>query len=254
MSPYSAHHPSERREPERSEAEPNPRRRNSLQHGCFYSRRIVRQTRAEFRPSNPEGSRGFESVPLRTRVSDAEKIAVCVAKCLRARRFLSPKSRREMSIDDDVGPFGKILSVSIFWRGLWKFHHKTKVSRESAEFSKQKHFALSIGPGPRRRVNRAPRANFDRFSGESEKSPTRWSDRDSNPRDPSGFEGRNSTRVWRAIQPRIKASVLERICFALDSAVMSRASLNLTAAAAVRIPTQPPQLRQASKRLLAMRA
>ena len=36
--------------------------------------------------------------------------------------------------------------------------------------------------------------------------------------------------------------------------VMSRASLNLTAAAAVGIATQPPQLRQASKRLLAMRA
>jgi hypothetical protein len=53
-----------------------------------------------------------------------------------------------MSIHDDVGPFGKILSVSIFWRGLWKFHHKTKVPRESAEFSKQKHFALSIGNSP----------------------------------------------------------------------------------------------------------
>ncbi len=93
-------------------------------------------------------SRGFESHPLRTRVSEAEKIAVCVAKCPRARRFLRPKSRREMSIDDDLGPFGKILSVSIFWRGLWKFHHKTKVLRESAEFSKQKHFALSIGNSP----------------------------------------------------------------------------------------------------------
>src|ERR1019366_7939600 len=33
-----------------------------------YSRRIVRQTRAEFRPSNPEGSRGFESAPLRQTV------------------------------------------------------------------------------------------------------------------------------------------------------------------------------------------
>jgi len=53
-----------------------------------------------------------------------------------------------MSIHDDVGPFGKIFSVSIFWRGLWKFHHKTKVLRESAEFSKQKHFALSIGNSP----------------------------------------------------------------------------------------------------------
>jgi hypothetical protein len=53
-----------------------------------------------------------------------------------------------MSIDYDVGPFGKILSVSNFRRGLWKFHHKTKVPRESAEFSKQKHFALSIGNSP----------------------------------------------------------------------------------------------------------
>jgi hypothetical protein len=42
--------PGERREPERSEAEPNPRRTNSLQHGCFYSGGMVRQTRAEFRP------------------------------------------------------------------------------------------------------------------------------------------------------------------------------------------------------------
>src|ERR1019366_7979599 len=39
-----------------------------------------------------------------------------------------------------------------------------------------------------------------------------WRGADSNSRDPSGLEGRNSTRVWRAIQPRIKASVLERIC------------------------------------------
>src|SRR5208337_3089059 len=92
--------------------------------------------------------RGFESHPLRTRVSEAEKIALCVAKSPRARRFLSSKSRRERSIQDDVGPFGKILSVSIFWRGLWKFHHKTKVPRESAEFSRQKHFALSIGNSP----------------------------------------------------------------------------------------------------------
>src|SRR5271170_2313986 len=41
------------------------RRKNSLQQGCCYSGRIVRQTRVEFRPLNPEGSRGFESAPLR---------------------------------------------------------------------------------------------------------------------------------------------------------------------------------------------
>ena len=50
-----------RRGPERAETKPNPRRTNSLQHGCFYSGRIVRQTRTEFLLSGPEGSRGFES-------------------------------------------------------------------------------------------------------------------------------------------------------------------------------------------------
>ena len=35
------------------EAEPNPGRTNSLQHGCFYSGRIVRQYRAEFHPGKP---------------------------------------------------------------------------------------------------------------------------------------------------------------------------------------------------------
>src|ERR1035437_10668583 len=37
---------------------------DSLRRGSFCSGRIVRQTRVEFRPSNPEGSRGFESAPL----------------------------------------------------------------------------------------------------------------------------------------------------------------------------------------------
>jgi hypothetical protein len=49
-------------------AEPNRRRTNSLQHGCFCLGRIKRQPRVEFRPSNPEGSRGFESTPLRQAV------------------------------------------------------------------------------------------------------------------------------------------------------------------------------------------
>jgi hypothetical protein len=38
---------------------------DSLRRGSFCSARIVRQTRVESRPSNPEGSRGFESAPLR---------------------------------------------------------------------------------------------------------------------------------------------------------------------------------------------
>src|ERR1039458_7985695 len=95
MSPYSAHHPSERREPERSEAEPNPRRRNSLQHGCFYSRRIVRQTRAEFRPSNPEGSRGFESAPLRHTVWHVSLLFGEAMKSARGARFMRGGGTRE---------------------------------------------------------------------------------------------------------------------------------------------------------------
>jgi len=42
---------------------------DSLRRGSFCSGRIVRQTRVEFRPSNPEGSRGFESAPLRQPVT-----------------------------------------------------------------------------------------------------------------------------------------------------------------------------------------
>ncbi len=55
----------ERREPESSEEEPNPRRTYSLQHGCFYSGRIVRQARGEFRPHKSSRYRGFESPSLR---------------------------------------------------------------------------------------------------------------------------------------------------------------------------------------------
>ena len=41
--------------------EPNPWRTNSPQHGCLFSSRLVRQTRAESRLSNAEGSREFKS-------------------------------------------------------------------------------------------------------------------------------------------------------------------------------------------------
>src|ERR1017187_9521287 len=42
-----------------------PGEQNPLQHGYFFRGRIVRQTRAEFRSTNPEGSRGFKSPSLR---------------------------------------------------------------------------------------------------------------------------------------------------------------------------------------------
>ena len=56
--------------------------------------------------------------------------------------------RSEMSIDDDVGPFGKILSVSIFRRGLWKFHHKTKVPRESPSSRSRNILRFQSGTSP----------------------------------------------------------------------------------------------------------
>jgi hypothetical protein len=56
---------------------------------------------------------------IRTRVSEAEKMALSVAKSPRARRFLSSKSRRERSIGESARRFGEIVSVSIFRRGLW---------------------------------------------------------------------------------------------------------------------------------------
>src|ERR1035437_4088757 len=70
-------------------------------------------------------------------------------------------------------------------------------------------FAVSYGrwpsPGPPTRVNRAPRADFIASLKSSETCQTDWRrGADSNPRDPSGFEGRNSTRVWRTIRPEQK--------------------------------------------------
>jgi hypothetical protein len=49
------------------------------------------------------------------------------------------------------------------------------------------------------------RALFGDSSGEYREIRTVWRrGADSNPRDPSGFEGRNSTRVWRTIRPEQK--------------------------------------------------
>ena len=59
--PDSEHQPGERREPERSEAGPNPGRTNSLQHGCSYSGRLVSQIRPESRLPKAEGPRQFKS-------------------------------------------------------------------------------------------------------------------------------------------------------------------------------------------------
>ena len=47
-----------RRELERAEAEPNPGRTNSLQHGCRYLGAIVRQTRANSAQISPSGTGG----------------------------------------------------------------------------------------------------------------------------------------------------------------------------------------------------
>jgi hypothetical protein len=63
--PNFAHRRGELREPERPELAPNPRRTNSLEQRCFFSGRIERQTRTQFRPWKPKGSRRFESTPLR---------------------------------------------------------------------------------------------------------------------------------------------------------------------------------------------
>jgi hypothetical protein len=74
--------------------EPNPRRTNSLRHGSFCSGRIVRQTRVEFRPSNPEGSRGFESAPLQQAVAAKRVISEggCTRRC--STRGLSDEMKR----------------------------------------------------------------------------------------------------------------------------------------------------------------
>ena len=70
-------------------------------------------------PPKTKAPREFELTALRTRVSEAEKIALSVVKSPRSRRFLRSKSPREKSIGEDVRRFGEILSVSIFRRGLW---------------------------------------------------------------------------------------------------------------------------------------
>jgi hypothetical protein len=72
----SAFNLGERSEPERAEAEPNPRRTNSLPHGCFLSGQIVGQPRAEFRPEKPLRHREFESTPLRQRVFSSRDAAI----------------------------------------------------------------------------------------------------------------------------------------------------------------------------------
>jgi hypothetical protein len=54
---------------------------------------------------------------------------------------------------------------------------------------------------------------FGHLNGVSPEIKTQWrSEGDSSPRDSSGFEGRNSARVWRLNSGRKKASALERTC------------------------------------------
>ena len=55
------------------------------------------------------------------------------------------------------------------------------------------------------KMNYVDLANYDRMNVYEGHQAHRWRrGADSNPRDPSGFEGRNSTRVWRTIRPEQK--------------------------------------------------
>src|ERR1700686_5328228 len=56
---------------------------------------------------------------LRTRIFYTEKFALTPAICPHVRRFVSPESRRKMPVGDVARRFSRILSVSIFRRGLW---------------------------------------------------------------------------------------------------------------------------------------
>ena len=70
---------------------------DSLRRGSFCSGRIVRQTRVEFRPSNPEGSRGFESLPLRHPVFDFHVLCGKIGNMAHVRGLCSTKGHRRSS-------------------------------------------------------------------------------------------------------------------------------------------------------------
>ena len=120
----SSHRPGERSEPERAETEPNPRRTNSLQHRCFYSGRIVRQTRVEFRPLNPEGSRELESAPLRQAVPISRYSPLESPNSARQRLISNVNGSGENHIPANDARFASKVSVGKFGATVWAGRRK----------------------------------------------------------------------------------------------------------------------------------
>ena len=116
-----------RRGPERAETKPNPRRTNSLQHGCFYSGRIVRQTRTEFLLSGPEGSRGFESAPLRDPVLVSGDSPLKLLNSPRQRRHLQMCGSGENHLQLGHAQFAAKISVGKFGATVWELRRRTTI-------------------------------------------------------------------------------------------------------------------------------
>jgi hypothetical protein len=113
-----------RRGPERAETKPNPRRTNSLQHGCFYSGRIVRQTRTEFLLSGPEGSRGFESAPLRQAVPISRYSPLESPNSARQRLLSTVNGSGENHIPANDARFASKVSAGKFGATVWAGRRK----------------------------------------------------------------------------------------------------------------------------------
>ena len=118
-SPNSAHHLDERREPERSKAEPNLWRTNSLQHGCFFSWPNSAANSAKFRPSKPKGSPGFESPSLRHRVPIATNFPRKSLNSARQRVLLLASGRGENHLSVDDALFAAKVSMGKFGATVW---------------------------------------------------------------------------------------------------------------------------------------
>src|ERR1035437_9573626 len=109
---------------------------DSLRRGSFCSGRIVRQTRVEFRPSNPEGSRGFESAPLRHRVLISRYFPLESPNSARQRFISNFNGSGENHIPENDARFASKVSVGKFgatvWAGRRKELGRTKVRKSLA--------------------------------------------------------------------------------------------------------------------------
>src|SRR5271166_1428507 len=96
-----------------AETDPNSRRTNSLHHGCFYSDRMMRQTRAEFRPQKRSRHRGFESPSLRHGVCAVQRDSPELDPVF----LLSPEDGESVSIisSHDVVRILKPIETCIVW-------------------------------------------------------------------------------------------------------------------------------------------